>query len=79
MVVTPGAHPGDALTVLPGVGPAPVLVVDQCEEAVALCDDAGEPARFFAALAAHAERAPLVVALRADRLGGCPRTPASPG
>ena len=46
-----------------------MLVVDQCEEAVALCDDAGEQARFFAALAAHAERAPLVVALRADRLG----------
>jgi WD40 repeat protein/DNA-binding SARP family transcriptional activator len=69
VVVTPGAHPGDALTVLPPSGPAPVLVVDQCEEAVARCDDAGEPARFFAALASHAERAPLVVALRADRLG----------
>ena len=69
VVITPGAHPGDALTVLPEGGPAPVLVVDQCEEAVARCDDAGEPARFFAALAAHAERAPLVVALRADRLG----------
>jgi WD40 repeat protein/DNA-binding SARP family transcriptional activator len=70
VVVTPGAHPGDALTVLPEGGPAPVLVVDQCEEAVARrCDDAGEAARFFAALAAHAERAPLVVALRADRLG----------
>jgi WD40 repeat protein len=69
VVVTPGAHPGDALTVLREGGPVPVLVVDQCEEAVALCDDTGEPARFFAALAAHAERAPLVVALRADRLG----------
>ena len=69
VVVTLGAHPGDALDRPARVGPAPVLVVDQCEEAVALCDDAGEPARFFAALAAHAERAPLVVALRADRLG----------
>ncbi|MGH9193663.1 MAG: BTAD domain-containing putative transcriptional regulator, partial [Acidimicrobiales bacterium] len=69
VVVTPGAHPSDALTALPERGPAPVLVVDQCEEALALCDDTGEQARFFAALAAHAERGPLVVALRADRLG----------
>jgi WD40 repeat protein/DNA-binding SARP family transcriptional activator len=69
LVVTPGARPDDALTVLPAAGPAPVLVVDQCEEAVAVCDDPGERARFFAALAAHAERGPLVVALRADRLG----------
>jgi WD40 repeat protein/DNA-binding SARP family transcriptional activator len=69
LVVTPGARPTDALTVLPDTGPAPVLVVDQCEEVVALCDDPGEQARFFAGLAAHAERGPLVVALRADRLG----------
>jgi WD40 repeat protein/DNA-binding SARP family transcriptional activator len=69
VVVTPGPRPGHALTVLPGSGPAPVLVVDQCEEAVTLCDDTGEQARFFAALAAHAERGPLIVALRADRLG----------
>jgi WD40 repeat protein len=46
-----------------------VLVVDQCEEAVTLCTDAAEREAFFAALADHAERAPLVVALRADRLG----------
>jgi WD40 repeat protein/DNA-binding SARP family transcriptional activator len=69
VVVAPGAHPNDALTVLPAAGPAPVLVVDQCEEALTLCDDTGEQARFFAALAAHAERGPLVVAMRADRLG----------
>jgi WD40 repeat protein len=69
VVVAPGAHPSDALTALPGAGPAPVLVVDQCEEALTLCDDTGEQARFFAAVAAHAERGPLVVALRADRLG----------
>jgi WD40 repeat protein/DNA-binding SARP family transcriptional activator len=69
VVVAPGAHPNDALTVLPATGPAPALVVDQCEEALTLCDDTGEQARFFAALAAHAERGPLVVAMRADRLG----------
>lgn len=69
MVVTPGARPIDALTVVPVSGPTPVLVVDQCEEVVTLCDDADERARFLGALAAHAERAPLVVAIRADRLG----------
>lgn len=69
LVVNPGVHPMDALTVLPATGPAPVLVVDQCEESVVLCEDPTEQSRFFAALAAHAERAPLVVALRADRLG----------
>ena len=47
----------------------PALVVDQCEEAVTLCDDPAVQAAFFAALAAHAEHGPLVIALRADRLG----------
>lgn len=68
-VITPGAHPMDALRLLPTSGPAPVLVVDQCEEAVILCRDTGEQTRFFTALAEHAERGPLIVALRADRLG----------
>jgi WD40 repeat protein/DNA-binding SARP family transcriptional activator len=68
-VITPGPRPMDALTTLPGAGVAPVLVVDQCEEAITLCDDSAEQLRFFAALAEHATRAPLVVALRADRLG----------
>jgi WD40 repeat protein/DNA-binding SARP family transcriptional activator len=68
VVVTPGARPTDALAV-PGAQKASVLVVDQCEEAVTLCTDAAEREAFFAALADHAERAPLMVALRADRLG----------
>jgi WD40 repeat protein len=68
-VVTPGAHPMDALTALPGEGPVPVLVVDQCEEVITLCDDPDERARFLAALAAHAQQGLLVVASRADRLG----------
>ena len=49
VVITPGAHPMDALTALPASGPVPVLVVDQCEEAVTLCDDPAEQAAFFAA------------------------------
>ena len=69
VVVTPGAHPMDALTWSSTSGPAPVLIVDQCEEVMMLCGEAGERTRFFAALAAHAERAPLVVAMRADRVG----------
>jgi WD40 repeat protein/DNA-binding SARP family transcriptional activator len=69
VVVTPGPHPMDALTILPTSGPAPVLVVDQCEEVISLCENAQERADFFAAIADHAVRAPLVVALRADRLG----------
>ena len=51
-----------------------MLVVDQCEEAVSLCGDASERSRFFAALADHA--GPLVVALRADRLGDVAAHPA---
>ena len=34
VVVTPGARPIDSLTVMPTSGPAPALVVDQCEEAI---------------------------------------------
>ncbi len=68
-VISPGARPTDSLTAVSECGRAPVLVVDQCEEALTLCDDTAEQARFFAALAAHAELAPLIVALRADRLG----------
>jgi DNA-binding SARP family transcriptional activator len=45
----------------PTAGPPPVLVVDQCEEASA-------GTGYFAALASRADRAPLIVAVRADRL-----------
>ena len=69
VVVTPGARPTDALSAVPRTGAPVALVVDQCEEAVALCTDRDEQARFFAALTAHAGTAPLVIAFRADRLG----------
>jgi WD40 repeat protein/DNA-binding SARP family transcriptional activator len=69
VVITPGPRPMDALTALPESGPVPVLVVDQCEEAVTLCDDAAERTAFFDALVLHAQRGPLAIALRADRLG----------
>jgi WD40 repeat protein/DNA-binding SARP family transcriptional activator/energy-coupling factor transporter ATP-binding protein EcfA2 len=69
VIVTPGAYPLDALTALPTPVDDTVLVVDQCEEAVTLCDDGDARDRFFEALVRHAAGAPLVVALRADRLG----------
>lgn len=68
-VLHPGHHPAASLIVLPVSGPAPILVVDQCEEVVTLCRDPGEQDRFFTALADYPGRGPLVVALRADRLG----------
>jgi WD40 repeat protein/DNA-binding SARP family transcriptional activator len=70
VVITPGRHPMEALTAL-SRSPAPhtTLVVDQCEEAVGPVADPEDSARFLSALAEHAERAPLVLALRADRLG----------
>lgn len=67
-VLTPGERPMNALSVL-GSTPDAVLVVDQCEEVVTLCSGADERADFLDALVEHARRAPLVVTLRADRLG----------
>ena len=73
VVITPGRHPLAALSAVPPRGPPVVLVVDQAEEAVSLCEDPAEVAQFFEALAAHAAGhatgGGLVLALRADRLG----------
>jgi DNA-binding SARP family transcriptional activator/WD40 repeat protein len=69
VVITPGPRPMDALTAVPSSSTPIVLVVDQCEEAVSLCEDPAERAEFFTALSARAESGLLVVALRADRLG----------
>jgi DNA-binding SARP family transcriptional activator/WD40 repeat protein len=76
VIVTPDSDLDDALGTAVARGVAPVLVVDQCEEAVAFDRDPAAAARFFAALAAHAERGDLVVALRADRLGDLAAHPA---
>ena len=67
-VLHPGSRPTESM-MPPASEPAPVLVVDQCEEVVTLGTDPGRRTAFLTALAGHAERAPLVVALRADRLG----------
>ncbi|WP_028048656.1 BTAD domain-containing putative transcriptional regulator [Cellulomonas sp. URHD0024] len=67
LVTTPGTRPLDSLAGLPSRAPFPVLVVDQCEEAVTLCTDHGERTAYLDVLAAY--RGPVVLALRADRLG----------
>lgn len=67
-VVTPGSRPMAALSTVPDRA-GTLLVVDQCEEALALDDASPERAEFFAALVAFAQRHPLVVTLRADRFG----------
>jgi DNA-binding SARP family transcriptional activator/ABC-type glycerol-3-phosphate transport system substrate-binding protein len=76
VIVTPGARPMDALTALPAAGPESVLVVDQCEEAVTVCEDPAERSQFFDALVAYSEHRTLVVALRADHLGSVSAYPA---
>ena len=83
VVITPGAQPFQALGERLSAGSRgttpTVLVVDQCEEVLTLCADPVERQRFLAALVAHAERAPLVLALRADRLGDLVGFPAVTG
>ncbi|HWC66758.1 MAG TPA: extracellular solute-binding protein [Acidimicrobiales bacterium] len=76
VIVTPGTRPMDALTALSPAGPDAVLVVDQCEEAVTLCDDPDERTRFFDALVELSEQRTSVVALRADHLGSISAYPA---
>ncbi len=69
LVTTPGAHPMDSLVGLKPRG-RQTLVVDQAEEAVTLCTDPAERARYFAALAVHVGAGgALALSLRADHLG----------
>lgn len=69
-VMTPGAHPMAGLAEAGVRRTATVLLVDQVEEVVTVCDDPGEREEFLDALVEHADTgAGVVVALRADRLG----------
>ena len=65
-VVNPGAHPIDAIIAVP-TGWA--LVVDQFEELFTLGADAEQQSRFVADLLERATHGPLVISMRADRLG----------
>jgi DNA-binding SARP family transcriptional activator/WD40 repeat protein len=74
VVLTPGRHPCDSLTAA-----APrhdsVVLVDQAEEAFALCGDEDERERFFDALVGHTGRGRVVLALRADHTGDLAAVP----
>ncbi len=74
VVLTPGRHPVDALTAA-ARRPDSVVLVDQAEEAFALCDDEDERERFFDALVAQTGRGRVVLALRADHTGDLAAVP----
>ena len=76
VILTPGTHPMSALTALSGPGPAPTLVVDQCEEVFSLCHDPAERAQFLEILTRQAESGRLVLSFRADRLADISAFPA---
>lgn len=67
LVTTPGSRPLDSLALLPSLPPFPVLVVDQCEEAVTLCGDEAQRTAYLDCLAEYG--GPVVISLRADRIG----------
>jgi DNA-binding SARP family transcriptional activator len=69
VTITPGTHPVDMLSGLTDRSGHAVLVVDQCEEVFSLCQDAAERRAFLDAVVQHARTDPVVVALRADRMG----------
>ena len=67
-VVTPGEHPRAAFRDVDLAAEGSLLIVDQCELAFA-ADDPAEIRAFFDTLWRIALRGPLVVVVRADRLG----------
>jgi DNA-binding SARP family transcriptional activator/WD40 repeat protein len=68
VVVTPGQHPLEALRDLSLPPGDSLLIVDQCEEVFAAADPA-EVRHFFGILTALILQTPVVIAIRADRLG----------
>ena len=79
-VITPGARPLDAWPADAGPRHRSVLVVDQCEEVFAHCDDPAARRQFLDRVVARAGRPGvpgLVLALRADRMGDLAAHPAS--
>ena len=75
-VLTPGRHPVGALPPPRTSGKPRPLVVDQAEELFSMCHDQAERERFVQLLVDHTDVAPLVLALRADRMGDVSAHPA---
>lgn len=70
VLVSPGPHPMQSLSALGADAPSDtVLAVDQGEEVFALCDDLEERRTFLERLAEEAQRRPVLVTVRGDRLG----------
>jgi DNA-binding SARP family transcriptional activator/WD40 repeat protein len=69
VVMTPGQHPLEALPAELRNREPPVLVVDQAEEIFSLCEDPAERTAFLDTMCDLVGRTPLVLALRADRMG----------
>ena len=69
VTIIPGEHPLDTLSAVPEPSHHSFLVVDQCEEVFSLCQDPAEQREFLDRVVDHAYAAPVVVALRADRMG----------
>ena len=74
-VITPGRHPMAVLGRM-AQRKGDVLVVDQCEEVLAPDVAPVDRADFLAALTNFSGRGPLILTLRADRLGEVSRYPA---
>jgi DNA-binding SARP family transcriptional activator/WD40 repeat protein len=68
VVIEPGPSPSRSLANIEVGRTSTVVVVDQCEQVFALSSDDAERTAFLSALVEHAATAPLVIALRADRL-----------
>lgn len=70
VLVTPGPQPMQSLSALAAdAPPGTVLAVDQGEEVFALCEDLEERRTFLERLTEEAQRRPVLVTVRGDRLG----------
>ncbi|MBW9109895.1 nSTAND1 domain-containing NTPase [Microbacterium ureisolvens] len=67
-IVTPGERPLEMLRGLAAHDSESLLIVDQCEQAFAI-DDSDQTRQFFEELGRLVFQGPLVMAIRADRLG----------
>lgn len=67
--IVPGSDPLHTLGGLDGRPRDSILILDQCEEVFSLSHDAADQRAFLDWVVEYAQNAPVVVALRADRMG----------